>query len=70
MTVENRGLLRSTARLYAESTMKTLTCDPAILVVEDEYFLADDIARALTGAGASVLGPVPTAEEAVDLVDA
>jgi CheY-like chemotaxis protein len=50
--------------------MKTLSGDPAILVVEDEYFLADDVARALSEAGASVVGPVPTAEEAVDLLKA
>jgi PAS domain S-box-containing protein len=35
-----------------------------ILVVEDEYFLATDIARALQGAGAEVLGPSPTEEAA------
>ena len=30
-----------------------------ILVVEDEYFIADDIARALTSLGAEVVGPAP-----------
>lgn len=28
-----------------------------VLVMEDEYFIADDIARALTEAGAEVVGP-------------
>lgn len=39
-----------------------------ILVVEDEYFLADDVRDALTEAGAEVLGPVPSVEEASALI--
>ena len=39
-----------------------------ILVVEDEYYLATDIARALTAAGAKVLGPCPDAESALDVL--
>jgi DNA-binding response OmpR family regulator len=35
-----------------------------VLVVEDEYFIADDISRALTRHGAEVVGPVPTVGEA------
>ena len=31
-----------------------------ILVVEDDFYLATDTARALSGAGADVLGPCPT----------
>ena len=31
-----------------------------VLVVEDEFFLADDIATMLRGTGATVAGPVPT----------
>lgn len=37
-----------------------------ILVVEDEYCLAIDIARTLTAAGAKVLGPIPDAEAALN----
>jgi PAS domain S-box-containing protein len=37
-----------------------------ILVVEDDYYLATDAARALRGAGAEVLGPYPTEDEARD----
>ena len=37
-----------------------------ILVVEDEYFQADDIRRSLTLAGASVVGPVPSVQGALD----
>ncbi|TNC11666.1 response regulator [Methylobacterium terricola] len=41
------------------------TPDPLrVLVVEDEYFIADDISRALVRHGAEVVGPVPTVEEA------
>jgi len=35
-----------------------------ILVVEDEYYLAADLARALSDAGAEVVGPLGTLEEA------
>jgi CheY-like chemotaxis protein len=41
-----------------------------VLVIEDEYFLADDIARALRELGARVVGPVGELEEATSLVDA
>lgn len=39
-----------------------------VLVVEDEFFIADDLSRALTKAGASVVGPCATfrkAEQAI-----
>jgi CheY-like chemotaxis protein len=35
-----------------------------ILVVEDDYYLATDAARALEGAGAEVMGPCPTEDDA------
>jgi len=35
-----------------------------VLVVEDEYYQADDAARALGGAGAKVMGPCATEEAA------
>ena len=41
-----------------------------VLVAEDDYMLADDIARALEGAGAVVVGPIPTLDEALHLVRA
>jgi len=41
-----------------------------ILVVEDEYFLADDISRHLRARGVAVLGPAATLEEAARLLDA
>ena len=36
-----------------------------ILVVEDEYLLAAELAQELAKAGADVLGPVPTIEQAL-----
>ncbi len=40
-----------------------------VLVIEDEYFLADDIARALTAIGAQIVGPYGDLDEAADIVD-
>lgn len=41
-----------------------------ILVVEDEYYLAAEFANELSDAGATVLGPVGTIEDALELIDA
>jgi len=35
-----------------------------VLIVEDEYYLADDLAQELRGEGADVVGPVGTLEDA------
>lgn len=40
-----------------------------ILVAEDEYYFADDLAEELLAAGAGVIGPVSTVAEAMALVD-
>jgi len=39
-----------------------------VLVVEDEYFIADDLARALEKLGAEVVGPVPSKDKALTLL--
>lgn len=39
-----------------------------ILVVEDEYYVADDLRVLLGKAGMEVLGPVPTVGQARDLI--
>lgn len=39
-----------------------------ILIVEDEYLLANDVSEALQEAGAHVLGPVATIEDATALI--
>ena len=43
--------------------------DLRILIVEDEYYLAADLAQALAAEGADVVGPVGTLAEASDLVE-
>lgn len=40
-----------------------------ILIVEDEYYLADDLASAFARHGSVVLGPVGTVERALRLVE-
>ncbi len=40
-----------------------------VLVVEDEYFIATDVARAITDAGADVVGPVPQLDQGLALAD-
>ena len=40
-----------------------------ILVVEDEYFLADDLKKALEGEGLRVAGPVGSESEALAVLD-
>ena len=41
-----------------------------VLVVEDEYYIADDLKRTLLGAGAEVLGPFSTLGKAYEALDA
>jgi DNA-binding response OmpR family regulator len=41
-----------------------------ILVIEDEYFLAEDIARELTLLGAQIIGPIGELAEAANIVGA
>lgn len=41
-----------------------------VLVVEDSYLVAESLAHVLTEAGATVVGPVPRADEARRLIDA
>jgi two-component SAPR family response regulator len=40
-----------------------------LLVVEDEYFIADDIARAIRQMGGEVVGPVARRNEAMALIE-
>lgn len=41
----------------------------AIMVVEDEYLQADDLARAFTDAGAKLVGPFPSPEAAIAAIE-
>jgi DNA-binding response OmpR family regulator len=40
-----------------------------VLLVEDEYYIADDLCQALVGCGASIVGPVPSLDKALPLAD-
>ena len=40
-----------------------------VLLVEDEYYIADDICRTLTSVGAQVVGPCSTVERAAAAVE-
>ena len=40
-----------------------------VLIVEDEYFLADDLARGFADEGISIVGPVPTLDQARTLIE-
>lgn len=48
--------------------LETAAEQPRVLVVEDEYFIADDLAQALAAEGVVVLGPVGDAREALGIV--
>jgi DNA-binding response OmpR family regulator len=45
------------------------TGEPRILVVEDEYLLAEDISQALSKAGRKVVGPFATIAEAMESLE-
>jgi DNA-binding response OmpR family regulator len=40
-----------------------------VLLVEDEYYIADDLCHALAGCGASVVGPIPSLDKALPLAE-
>lgn len=50
------------------STQTSALADQRILVVEDEYYLADDLRRLLEKEGAHVVGPFATVRQAADAV--
>jgi CheY-like chemotaxis protein len=52
----------------ALSRQGTLLTARRILVVEDEYFLADDICKTLRALGADVAGPVGHLEDALEIL--
>ena len=41
-----------------------------VLIAEDEYMLADELETELVGAGAMVLGPAATIEDAIAIIEA
>jgi CheY-like chemotaxis protein len=40
----------------------------SILLVEDEYFIVDEMRRALEAMGATIIGPAPSVAQALDVV--
>jgi CheY-like chemotaxis protein len=52
-----------------QSTSSGPLAGRCVLVIEDEYFLADDIVRTLSALGARIIGPFGDLDEATDIVD-
>jgi CheY-like chemotaxis protein len=50
-------------------TMASRLAGRRILVVEDEYFIASDLKRALAGEGAEVIGPVSSVAAGLEQVE-
>lgn len=48
---------------------QALLCGCRVLVVEDDFLIADDFSRRLAAQGAEIVGPAATLEGARDLVD-
>ncbi|MDQ0561144.1 DNA-binding response OmpR family regulator [Rhizobium mesoamericanum] len=51
-------------------TDETLLRGKRILLVEDEYVLANDLQRIFSEEGANVLGPIASVDDALDLIEA
>lgn len=47
---------------------ESVVCDRRVMVVEDDYFWADELSSGLRRAGAAVIGPVGNVQAALDLV--
>lgn len=54
--------------MQAQSRQSANLAGHNILVVEDEYFLADDVASALSSIGAKVIGPMNDLDKAMQAV--
>lgn len=48
---------------------KTMLTGQRVLLVEDEYFIAEDMADQLEAGGAKVLGPVASVDAAIELIE-
>lgn len=56
-------------RLSQEGAVERMLGRPRVLVVEDEYFIAHEIAGALQQRGATIVGPVPNPDAAMREVE-
>lgn len=52
----------------SEQTQSLDLSGTRVLLVEDEYYIADDVSRTLIGAGAVVVGPFATVSNAADAI--
>ena len=52
-----------------ESDQSLDLCGARVLLIEDEYYIADDLRRTLNCAGARVVGPCSTLEKAYEALD-
>ena len=50
-------------------TQSTALAGRRILVLEDEYLIATEMKRWLEDAGSEVMGPVPSVDQAMDLIE-
>ena len=48
---------------------KTMLTGRRILLVEDEFFIAEDMACQLEAGGAEVIGPVASVDAAIELIE-
>jgi DNA-binding response OmpR family regulator len=60
---------RSKIKMVAHPVSPRPLSGRRVLVIEDEYFLADDIVRALTALGAGVVGPYGDLAEATHALE-
>ncbi|WP_431323316.1 response regulator [Rhizobium sp. YTU87027] len=58
-----------TRRHQHEVSALRLFAGKRILIVEDEYFVADETRKALLAAGAQVIGPAPTVDIGMSMID-
>jgi CheY-like chemotaxis protein len=50
------------------SVLRARLAGRRVLVIEDEYFIADDITHALASFGAEIIGPLPEVGQAADIL--
>ncbi len=59
-----------TSLQMGDAAWSAALCGRRVMVIEDEYFIADDISRELSSLGAEILGPVAEMKEAERILNA